>query len=107
LTSIAGCIGRITFGLYGDVVPKTAENFRALCTGEKGMGKKGKKLTYEGSKFHRIIPNFMLQGGDFTHGTGTGGESIYGDKFPVSHLMLAHEARSCQLSHYLCYTPPS
>ncbi len=61
------------------------------------MGKKGKKLTYEGSKFHRIIPNFMLQGGDFTHGTGTGGESIYGDKFSVSHLMLAHETRSCQL----------
>ena len=53
------------------------------------MGKKGKKLTYEGSTFHRIIPNFMLQGGDFTHGTGTGGESIYGDRFPVSIFLLS------------------
>ncbi|XP_061691980.1 peptidyl-prolyl cis-trans isomerase D [Syngnathoides biaculeatus] len=88
----SGRAGRIVLELFADVTPKTAENFRALCTGEKGVGKStGKPLHFKGCPFHRIIKKFMIQGGDFSNQNGTGGESIYGEKFEDENFHYKHD----------------
>ena len=82
---------QIVLGLFGENVPKTAENFRVLCTEQRKSQSSGRTLTYVGSPFHRIIPNFMIQGGDFTNQNGTGGESIYGAKFDDENFSVKHD----------------
>ncbi|KAG0020995.1 peptidylprolyl isomerase protein [Podila clonocystis] len=92
--------GRLTFKLFNDIVPKTAENFRSLSVGDAGKSKlSGMPLTYKGSKFHRVIPGFMAQGGDFTRGDGRGGESIYGAKFADENFKLANKAGTLSMAN--------
>ncbi|EFJ38343.1 hypothetical protein SELMODRAFT_74823 [Selaginella moellendorffii] len=83
-------VGRIVMELYSDTTPKTAENFRCLCTGEKGVGKRGKPLCFKGTPFHRVVPEFVAQAGDVIEGNGTSGESIYGPKFQDESFERKH-----------------
>lgn len=91
---------KIRLGLFGDDVPKTVENFRALCTGEKGNLSNGTPLSFSGSIFHRIIPGFMIQGGDVTRNDGTGGHSIYGPTFPDENFNIAHDKYTLSMANY-------
>eukprot|EP00931_Biecheleriopsis_adriatica_P095639 TRINITY_DN69238_c0_g1_i1.p1 TRINITY_DN69238_c0_g1~~TRINITY_DN69238_c0_g1_i1.p1 ORF type:complete len:295 (-),score=43.95 TRINITY_DN69238_c0_g1_i1:132-1016(-) len=118
--SIGGeAAGRIEMELFTQICPKTVENFRCLCTGERGRGRSGKALCFKGSVFHRVIPGFMCQGGDFTHGNGMGGESIYGSTFPdefehgvIGHsqpmlLSMANAGRNTNGSQFFITTAPT
>ena len=84
--------GRIVFELFDDVVPRTCENFRMLCTGERGVGSSGRPLHYKGCRFHRIITKFVITGGDIVRGNGTGGESVYGGYFDDENFTIRHDA---------------